>query len=118
MAGDRRERPCVPARGSISRDRERRRTLEYCAVDACEERQHQRLRCRDDGARALRAVFSSHDNWVSLSEAERDEWRGYFDRMLEWFRHRGYTPERNPWSVLLEDWTRGAGGGAEGTDDG
>jgi hypothetical protein len=50
--------------------------------------------CRDDGARALRAVFSSHDNWLNLSEAERDEWRCYFDRMLEWLHHFGYTPER------------------------
>jgi hypothetical protein len=30
----------------------------------------------DDAARALRAVFSSHDNWLNLSEAQRDEWRG------------------------------------------
>jgi hypothetical protein len=59
-----------------------------------------RLQCRDDGARALRAVFSSHDNWANLSEAERDEWRGYFDRMLEWLQRLGYTPERNPWSLL------------------
>ena len=66
------------------------------------------MRCRDDGARALRAVFSSHDNWLSLSEAERDEWRGYFDRMLEGLHQLGYTPERNPWSVApggLDDWS-------------
>jgi hypothetical protein len=35
--------------------------------------------CRDVGARALRPIFSSDDNWLSLSEAERDEWRGYFE---------------------------------------
>jgi hypothetical protein len=63
----------------------------------------QRLQCRDDAARALRAVFSSHDNWSNLSEAERDEWRGYFDRMLERLHRLGYTSERNPWSVLLDD---------------
>jgi hypothetical protein len=62
-----------------------------------------RLQCRDDAARALRAVFSSHDNWSNLSEVEREEWRGYFDRMLERLQRLGYTPERNPWSVLLED---------------
>jgi hypothetical protein len=64
---------------------------------------------RDDGARALRAVFSSHDNWPNLSEVERDEWRCYFERMLEWLHHLGYTPERNPCSMLLEDLTFGAG---------
>ena len=58
--------------------------------------------CRDVGARALRAVFSSNDNWLNLSEAERDEWRGYFDRMLEWLHRFGCTPERNTWSMLLE----------------
>jgi hypothetical protein len=62
---------------------------------------HRKGQCRDVGARALRAVFSSHDNWLSLSEAERDEWRGYFDRMLEWLHQFGCTPERNPWSMLL-----------------
>ena len=62
---------------------------------------------RDVGARALRAVFSSNDNWLSLSEAERDEWRGYLDRMLEWLHRFGCTPERNPCSMLLE---RSAGG--------
>jgi hypothetical protein len=62
----------------------------------------EREQSRDDGARALRAVFSSYDNWINLGEAERDEWRGYFDRMIEWLRHLGYTPERNPWSMLLE----------------
>ena len=36
-------------------------------------------------------------------ESERDEWRGYFDRMLERLHRLGYTPERNPWSILLED---------------
>jgi hypothetical protein len=63
---------------------------------------HRIGQCRDDGARALRAVFSSNDNWRNLHEAERDEWRGYFDRMLEWLHEFGYTPERNPWSMLLE----------------
>jgi hypothetical protein len=58
--------------------------------------------CRDDGGRALRAVFSFHDNWPNLSEAERDEWRGYFDRMLEWLHHLSYTSEHNPCSLLLE----------------
>ena len=72
------------------------------------------MRCRDDGARALRAVFSSHDNWLSLSEAERDEWRGYFDRMLESLHLLGYTSERNPCSVLLEGFTTGADPSDEG----
>jgi hypothetical protein len=62
----------------------------------------ERQQCRDDGGRALRAIFSSHDAWRDLSEAERDEWRGYFDRMLRSLRQFGYTPERNPCSVLLE----------------
>lgn len=118
MAHKSRDRPCVPVQGSTPRDHERRGSPEHRTADACKDRQHQRLRCRDDGARALRAVFSSHDNWLSLSEAERDEWRGYFDRMLEWLQHLGYTPERNPWSILLEGFTTGAGGAAEGTDAG
>jgi hypothetical protein len=63
---------------------------------------HRKGQGRDVGARALRAVFSSNDNWLSLSEAERDEWRGYFDRMVDWLHRFGCTPERNPWSVLLE----------------
>jgi hypothetical protein len=79
------------------------------ATDGGERWRRQRLQCRDDGARALRAVFSSRDNWLNLSEAERDEWRGYFDRMLEWLHHLGYTPERNPWSMLLGGFTAGAG---------
>jgi hypothetical protein len=62
----------------------------------------QRQQCRDDGARALRAVFSSHDIWPNLSEVERDAWRGYFDRMLGWLHHLGYTAEHNPCSALLE----------------
>lgn len=78
------------------------------ATDGGEERRDQRSPYRDDGARALRAVFSSEDNWPNLSEAERDEWRGYFDRMLQWLHHLGYTPDRNPWSVLLEDSMTGA----------
>jgi hypothetical protein len=72
------------------------------AISGGEGWHHQRQQCRDDGARALRAVFSSHDNWLNLSEAERDEWRGYFDRMLEWLHRFGCTPERNPCSMLLE----------------
>ena len=75
----------------------------------------QQLQCRDDAARALRAVFSSHDNWSNLSEAERDEWRGYFDRMLERLHRLGYTPERNPWSILLEDLRSGGPGADERT---
>ena len=58
---------------------------------------------RDDAARALRAVFSSNDNWSDLSEAERDEWRGYFDRMLEWLHRLGYATDRELWSMPLED---------------
>ena len=49
-----------------------------------------------------------NDNWLSLSEAERDEWRGYLDRMLEWLHRFGCTPERNPCSLLLERSWRGA----------
>ena len=76
---------------------------------AHDDADRERLRCRDDGARALRAVFSSYNNWLDLSETERDEWRGYFDRMLERLRLLGYTPERNPCSALLEDSTPGTG---------
>ena len=54
---------------------------------------------RDDAARALRAVFSSDDNWPNLSEAERDEWRSYFDRMLEWLHRLGYATNRELWSM-------------------
>jgi len=57
---------------------------------------------RDDAARALRAVFSSDDNWSNLSEAERDEWRGYFDRMLEWLHRLGYATNRELWSMPSE----------------
>ena len=99
MAQKRADRPCVPSRNASSKDR---------CHHGGEGLNCQRLQCRDDGARALRAIFSSHDNWLSLSEAERDEWRGYFDRMLAWLHHHGYTPERNPCSMLLEDLT-GAG---------
>jgi hypothetical protein len=53
------------------------------------------------------SLFSSHDIWLDLSEVERDEWRGYFDRMLGWLHHFGYTPERNPCSMLLEGSTTG-----------
>ena len=100
MAQKRVARPCAPPRNASSRDRR------HHAPDGGEGWHRQRLQCRDDGARALRAIFSSHDNWLSLSEAERDEWRGYFDRMLAWLHHHGYTPERNPCSMLLENLTR------------
>jgi hypothetical protein len=56
---------------------------------------------RDDAARALRAIFSSDDNWPDLSEAERDEWRGYFDRMLEQLRRLGYTMTHKQCSTLV-----------------
>ena len=102
MAQKRAARPCAPPRNASSRDRR------HHAPDGGEGWHRQRLQCRDDGARALRAIFSSHDNWPSLSEAERDEWRGYFSRMLACLHHLGYTPERNPCSMLLEDLT-GAG---------
>ena len=101
-------RPCAPAPILRSRDRSRD------ASHGDDLRHRQRLQCRDDGARALRAVFSFHDNWLSLSEAERDEWRAYFDRMLERLHELGYTPERNPWSMLLEGSTTGAGLSEEG----
>lgn len=78
------------------------------------KRSYHKGHCRDVGARALRAVFSSNDNWLSLSEAERDEWRGYFDRMLEWLHHFGYTPERNPSPMLLEGLTAAAASADEG----
>jgi hypothetical protein len=84
------------------------------ATDGGERWHRERLQCRDDGARALRAVFSSYDNWLDLSEVERDEWRGYFDRMLERLHLLGYTPERNPCSMLLEALTTGAGPSDEG----
>jgi hypothetical protein len=87
------------------------------ATDGGEQWRHQRSQYRDDGARALRAVFSSQDNWPNLSEAERDEWRGYFDRMLEWLHHLGYTPNRNPWSVLLEGSMTGAGPADDAGDE-
>lgn len=96
--------PGAPSPSSSSRDRGRH-SHDRDATDRGEHRQRSQL--RDDGARAMRAVFSSHDNWLDLSEAERDEWRGYFDRMLEWLHHLGYTPERNPWSMLLQDLTPG-----------
>jgi hypothetical protein len=91
-----------------------RRRADRRASDESERLFRQRLQCRDDGARALRAVFSSHDNWANLSEAERDEWRGYFDRMLEWLHHFGYTAERNPWSMLLTGPTSGPGASDQG----
>jgi hypothetical protein len=95
------ERAGVPRPGQSSADRGRR-SHDHRASEG-RRWDPQQLQCRDDAARALRAVFSSHDNWSNLSEAERDEWRGYFDRMLERLRRLGYTPERNPWSILLED---------------
>ena len=101
-------RPPARAPNPCSRDRNRRPTTGgerwYCRSQ----------QCRDDGARALRAVFSSHDNWLNLGEAERDEWRGYFDRMLEWLQHFGYTPERNPSPMLLEGLTTAAASADEG----
>jgi hypothetical protein len=100
------DRARAPRPIPISRDRERR-SHDHAASDRVRW-DPQRLQCRDDAARALRAVFSSHDNWSNLSEAERDEWRGYFDRMLERLHRLGYTPERNPWSILLEDLRSGA----------
>ena len=39
-------------------------------------------------------MSSSGDNWPNLSEAERDEWRSYFDRMLEWLHRLGYATNR------------------------
>jgi len=107
------DRPWVPTPSPRSRDRGRR-SPDRRAAHGGERWYRQGLQCRDDGARALRAVFSSHDNWLNLSEAERDEWRGYFDRMLEWLHHLGYTPERNPWSMLLKGLTTGAGSSDEG----
>jgi hypothetical protein len=107
MAQKRVNRPWVPPPSPSSRDRGGRSRDHHATEGAlwdCQRRQ-----CRDDGARALRAVFSSHDNWLDLSEGERDEWRGYFDRMLERLHHLGYTPKRNPWSILLEASTAGAG---------
>ena len=107
MAQKRVNRPWVPPPSPSSRDRGGRSRDHHATEGAlwdCQRRQ-----CRDDGARALRAVFSSHDNWLDLSEGERDEWRGYFDRMLERLHHLGYTPKRNPWSMLLEASTAGAG---------
>jgi hypothetical protein len=107
MAQERVDRPRVLRASPSSRDRRRRSRDHHATEGALWE--CQRRQCRDDGARALRAVFSSHDNWLDLSEGERDEWRGYFDRMLERLHHLGYTPKRNPWSILLEDSTAGAG---------
>ena len=95
------DRARAPRTGQSSGDRGRR-SHDHPASDG-RRWDPQRLQCRDDAARALRAVFSSHDNWSNLSEDERDEWRGYFDRMLERLHRLGYTPERNPWSILLED---------------
>ena len=91
-----------------------RRSRDDHATDGGELWHRERLQCRDDGARALRAVFSSYDNWLDLSEAERDEWRGYFDRMLDRLHLLGYTPERNPCSMLLEALTTGV----DASDDG
>lgn len=87
------------------------------ATGGGEQWRHERSHYRDGGARALRAVFSSQDNWPNLSEAERDEWRGYFDRMLQWLHHLGHTPNRNPWSVLLEGSMADAGPCDEAGDD-
>ena len=95
------DRAREPRPSPIPKDRGRRSDAHHAVVGARWD--PQRLQCRDDAARALRAVFSSHDNWANLSEVEREEWRGYFDRMLERLHRLGYTSERNPWSVLLED---------------
>ena len=108
MRRKRPESPRVPPpRSSLQRREHRGR--DHHATDGGEVWHRERLQCRDDGARALRAVFSSDDNWLDLTEAERDEWRGYFDRMVEGLHLFGYTPEHNPCSVLLEalcDWRR------------
>jgi hypothetical protein len=61
-----------------------------------------RRNLRDDGARALRGAFSSNDNWRNLSEAERDEWRGYFDRMLKRLHRLGYAIDHERWSIQLD----------------
>ena len=58
---------------------------------------------RDDAARALRAVFSSYDNWPNLSEAERDEWRCYIDGMLQSLRCLGYAIDRESWAMRSEN---------------
>jgi hypothetical protein len=47
-------------------------------------------------------LSSSNDNWLNLSEAERDEWRGYFDRMLEGLHRLGYAMARDRWSTPFE----------------
>jgi hypothetical protein len=96
MAQESAVRPWVRASNLRSRDRP------DLATDCGERGDPQRQQCRDDGGRALRAVFSSHDIWLDLGEVEREEWRGYFDRMLKWLHHFGYTPERNPCSMLLD----------------
>lgn len=51
------------------------------------------------GRRALPAAFPSGDTWPNLSKAERDEWRGYFDGMLEGMHL--LKPERAPWLTML-----------------
>ena len=101
MPRKRLDSPRAPPPSSVLEDRERR-SGHHHAIYRGEGWHRERLQCRDDGARALRAVFSSYDNWPDLSETERDEWRGYFDRMLERLQLLGYTPERNPCSMLLE----------------
>ena len=90
------------------------RSHDYHAANGGKDPHRQRSQYRDDGARALRAVFSSNDNWLNLPETQREEWRGYFDRMLERLRRLGYTSERNPCSMLLEDLTTGEGPSDEG----
>ena len=101
MAGRSADRRCAGAPSARSRNNSR-------GAISGGGQWHSKKECRDIGARALRAVFSSNDNWLSLSEAERDEWRGYLDRMLEWLHRFGCTPERNPCSLLLERSGRGA----------
>ena len=101
MRRKRPESPRVPPpRPSLQR--REHRGCDHHATDGGEVWHRERLQCRDDGARALRAVFSSYDNWLDLTEAERDEWRGYFDRMVQGLHLFGYTPEHNPCSMLLE----------------
>lgn len=113
MAQDSADSPWGHPKAPSSGDRGHR-SHDHQAANGGEEWHRQMLQCRDDGARALRAVFSSHDNWLGLGEAERDEWRGYFERMLEWLHHLGYTSERNPCSMLLEDLTTGTDSSDEG----
>jgi hypothetical protein len=92
--------PGAPLPSPSSRDRERRRCHDYHDIDGGERwRYRGPPQFRDDAARALRAVFSSRDNWPNLSEAERDEWRCYFDRMLQSLHDLGYATDCELWSL-------------------